>query len=749
VIFIALVGLSVKTELFAIQTGGVIHIEAIDGELLHVTDQGNQPLSVGQTLRLDRGDAVRTAKGSHALLRLADDSRVELRERSELAVKQQRQLWRPRGDALLALDRGSLIVEASPQGSGHLFVDTEDCRVSVKGTVFSVNTGFRGSRVSVAEGEVHVDSRGTTSVLEPGDQVTTREGLERVPLEQDFSWSRDPEKYRELLRQVHQLGREIEREVGGPEARHATTLLDLAPAGTVVYAAIPNVSESLGRAYAILQQRVQENAVLGEWWQARVAGPGLDRQISAAIDKIRGLGAQLGEEIVVTLQTSADGSVREPLILAQLRQPRGFRAWVEHELAAAPEAPISIVDGAHPVRPAQDGLVLWLRDDLLVLTPEYDRAAAFAAELDRGSAQTFATTPFHERLSAAYRDGVEWLVAVDAGSILHHESARSPVLESMGLLDLQHVVADHSEHDGHSISRAVLSFDQPRRGVTAWLAAPAAIGALDFVSPDAKLVAAMALEDPDLLVDKLFNSLSSVDPEFRQRLEEFQSSHGLDVRGDLAAPLGGEFAFALDTPVLPTPTWKLIVEVYDPSRLESTLERVVAQIGGAMVASGHPGLRLEHEQLGNRVYYRLVSEGTGLSASYVFHDGYLLAGPSREVLDLAIQQRASGANLPHSGAFLALLPQDGEVNFSAIVYQNLGALLGSLSQLAGGGTAEPSDDPTRRLLETLGSQRGPSLVLAYGEPDRITVVGTSEGGFLSSALGTLFSIEGLQGFVRQ
>ena len=115
-----------------------------------MTDDGAVPLKLGDVLTLEEGEGIRTAKDSTAMLALADSSRVEMRERSQLAVLERNHLFPGRrADGRLALERGSIIVEASEQGSGHLYVDTRDCQVAVTGTVFSVSHGMKGSRVSV------------------------------------------------------------------------------------------------------------------------------------------------------------------------------------------------------------------------------------------------------------------------------------------------------------------------------------------------------------------------------------------------------------------------------------------------------------------------------------------------------------------------------------------------------------------------------------------------------------------------
>ncbi len=64
-------------------------------------------------------------------------------------------------------------------------------------------------------------------------------------------------------------------------------------------------------------------------------------------------------------------------------------------------------------------------------------------------------------------------------------------------------------------------------------------------------------------------------PSLRKNLDKQQAERGLDIRNDIAAPLGGEFAFAIDGPILPTPSWKMVFEVNDPAHLQQTLERVV------------------------------------------------------------------------------------------------------------------------------------------------------------------------------
>jgi len=161
-----------------------------------------------------------------------------------------------------------------------------------------------------------------------------------------------------------------------------------------------------------------------------------------------------------------------------------------------------------------------------------------------------------------------------AGAQAAGDAEERLTLERMGLLDARHLVVERKEHGELAENRAVVSFAGPRHGVASWLAAPAPMGSLDFVSPEANLAAAFVVKAPAALLDDLFALAQASDRDFLAKLAEFEQREGVDVRRDLAAPLGGELAFAFDGPMLPVPSWKLVLEVYDPARLQSTIERL-------------------------------------------------------------------------------------------------------------------------------------------------------------------------------
>ena len=165
--FVAAAGLSVYVgaDRFFVPSGARATVASLEGTLYRVTAGQNTPLTAGAAI--NDLENVRTARGSAAVVRLRDGSLIEMRERTELALSERR------AGVTIRLAAGDIIVQAAKQRLRHLYVDTADCLVSVTGTVFAVDRGVKGSRVSVVEGEVRVTQGQETKVLHPGDQTAT------------------------------------------------------------------------------------------------------------------------------------------------------------------------------------------------------------------------------------------------------------------------------------------------------------------------------------------------------------------------------------------------------------------------------------------------------------------------------------------------------------------------------------------------------------------------------------------------
>lgn len=685
----------VRRTVFAIPTGPRATVESLSGGLHRLGASGPVALRPGE--ELGEADVVRTATGAQARLRLRDGSLVEMSERAELAVRA------TRSDTTIDLGRGSIIVQAAKRKSGRLLVASKDCTVQVTGTVFSVNAGLKGSRVSVIEGHVRVQQGAQERQLEPGDQFTTSEAIERVAVRDEIAWSRDLDRHLALLAEVQAL-RQKWQAVRMPGLRYESRLLARLPERTMVFASLPNYGEALAQAHRLFEERLQESEVLRQWWRdvdpARSGGPSL----ASIIERVRTLSEFLGDEVVLAVVEGPRGEPT-PMVLAEVRRS-GLQEFLDQELARLPasaKTPLPVRIGADVVALSSDPAVL----------------AAVTGPLAADG--RFPATSLGERVSSAYGDGVGLFLAADLERIRTSRVGGprpedAAALRASGLDGLRHLVVENKDITGQTQSRVAFAFTGPRRGIASWLAAPAPMGALDFLSPNAQAVAAFVSKSPTLVLDDVLGMVQGRDANAREELARVESAIDLRLRDDLAATLGGEFAVALDGPLLPVPSVKVVVEVTDADRLQASLQTLVTRASDEAVRHGRPALRLDADQVGGRTCYALRGGGLPFEVHYTFADGYLVAGPSRALVLQALHTRETGTTLGRSEAFRALFPRDDESHVSALVYQDLGRSVRSLLDARGSISAEQ-----RGAVEALARDARPTLLCAYGEETAIQV----------------------------
>lgn len=729
-------------------------LETANGAVYVISDaQSSRQLMSGE--QLQKGERVRTAKDSAAVLRLADGSSVEMRERSEFSVSENR-----RG-VTVRLERGDVIVEAAKQHNGRLYVQTPDSLVSVKGTIFAVESGTKGSRVSVVEGEVKVTHAGKDETLLPGDQTTTSRSLDKTPVQQTVAWSRNAARYANLVSELAKLRSDINQRVQLPGVRYSSKFDDLVSENTVFYAALPNLSETLAESQRIMQERISQNPALAEWWKGKKGdGLGLNEQ---TITRVREFGSQLGEEIVISAEMDAKGEPNGILVLGEVKNAANFRTYLDGQLARianesgdAPKLRIiddpltaAVKNSADAIKTAttnasgekntdaKSELFVWIHNDIFAVSPQIERLRTLATTLNTPGANRFANSPFYQRINDVYRDGAGIVVAADLEKIIAQAVSRDSKPEEarqlegfkqLGVMNLRHFVVEQKEVGGKTLSRAALTFNEPNRGIASWLAAPGSMGSLDFISPNANIATAFVVKEPALLVDDLLGFLETVDPELRHKMQEIEKSQGFDLRNDFAAPLGGEFAFAIDGPLLPTPSWKVVLEVYNQAKLQSTFERAIEKLNQFSVLHGKGKLILASEAAGGRTFYSIKSADTSAQVYYTYANGYLVAAPSRALIEQSIANRYAGQTLVRSSRFMSALPQDGNTNFSAIFYHDLASLVGPLAEkMKNTGGAELTEEQSQ-TLGSIDANAPPTLVYAYAEGDRITLAANTEGG---------------------
>jgi hypothetical protein len=725
-------------------------LESADGAVYLIGDEAQHRVERGAEMH--ERQWLRTPRGTRAVVRLRDDSRVEMREHTELSVSMNRK------DLTVHLERGSILVRAAKRREGHLQVVTDDATVSVTGTVFSVNRGLKGTRISVLEGSVWVrpDGERDDQALTAGQQLTTSRRIQAVPIREEIAWSPALEQHAALLADVSAQGGKLET-VQMPGLRYQSRLLDTIPAGAVVFAALPNFGATLGQVHALFQERLQGSPALQKWWRESGGNELGGANLPRLVRELQALSEHIGDEVVVALAPAGEkGDDLRPLIVAQVRRP-GLRQVLEGKLAAAGAAEgVRIVDerglAAETPGVLRDGALVLVTDTLVAVGPD---AGALRAALARGS--RFAATTFGRRVADAYRDGVGVLFAADLEAIARRAAADTTDVDAPGLLrelgadNARYLVVEQETSGDTTQNRAAVSFAGPRQGVASWLAAPAPMGSLDFVTDRASFAAAFVVKEPTAVLDDLVRVATVISARAPEELRAFEQRLGLELRAEIAAPLGNDVAVAIDGPLLPVPSWKLVVEVHQPDRLVAALEKLAAEVNRQLAAQprapGEPPreLRLERRRSRGRDTFALTLPGAPTAFHWMFVDGYMIAGPSEDLLHRAVRARQNGRYLRNTERFWSLIPSDRHPNFSAVVYHDLGQAGAVVGDILSGTTVLGTEE--RAALEQITAGARPGMVCVYGEESEIQVA--SAGGFFGLGLDHVVGSAGLADLLRR
>lgn len=581
-------------------------LELASGEVRLVSGHA---LTAGATLA--EGEVMRTGGGAHAVVRLADGSRVEVNERSELALHA---AW---SGQTVRLTRGDVIVEAAKQRRGHLRVETADSVASVKGTVFAVSTGVAGSVVSVMEGAVEVSQPTGKNLLHKGQKAASTNALDGVTLRQTVEWSPDSQKYLALAGDFAEIGRKL-AELPDQPLRTEARLADVLPPGIVFYAAAPNLADTLDQALSLAGKRAGESALFHEWWNS--AQSKQMREMATALQRIS---PRLGNEMVFAL--AAHGKEKVPLLVAEVKP--GSRAGLEPLLKKTFTAK------------AQG--VYRLTDSLLTASDTQAHLDWAVAQAGGGRAE-----PLVADVERQYKQkGAAWLVAIDAQGAA---GVRNVMLEQVG-----------------NENSATLNYGAARTGIASWLAPASSSGAMEYLSAEAALAITASMRQPRQLFDEAVAQMGKFGPKFKLDTTQL----GFDPGAEISSALGTDFAVAIEQPKIPVPGWLAAAEVTNPARIDATVKRLVEHYN--QNAPANRRLTFTEETFNGREWRTVATPIYGVQFVWTYHRGYMVAGATRALAERAIATREGGFQLVRSAAFVSRMPASTGLHPSGFVWVNM------------------------------------------------------------------------------
>jgi hypothetical protein len=579
----------------------------------------------------------------------------------------------------------------------------------VKGTVFAVSAGMRGSVVSVVEGSVAVNQPGRQVLLSPGQQAASNPAL-ATSVADAVAWSPAAEEYLQLLASFSKIERQM-ADVSSP-LRTSSALLSYLPAAAFVFGAVPNLQGKVGQGLAAAQQQALENAAFRTWW---TSDAGLE--LRRIVDRVQSVSSLLGDEVVFAI-ASAGPRDEVPVVMAQVQA--GKRAALVSELDAL------FAETGESSRPYS------VSDNLMVISNSPSHVAWAMSHLGQGASSPFAAT-----IGDRYRRGAGWLIGVDAAPVIAMAANDdAPPMKLAGWIGVKYVFLEQRSPEGTEENEVTVMFQNARTGMASWLADGGSGGAAEYLPADALLAGYASMREPGQLFQE-FSTLIMTDQQasFEQHLARLEERLGAGFVANLTAAMGTEAAFALQGFSTSGPTWVLVALANDPTMIDSSLAKLVDAFNAELASTDQPNRAVLGEESANgRTWKTLKAGNLPISVTWSYDGGYMVAASDRATAERAIATRNGGSALVWSPAFQGQLPASAGNHPSAFAWLNTKGALGMFSGLS-----------QSQGLSGLLAERDPVLVVFDGKSEQIhaasrtRVSGAIIDAMLLESLGRTFS----------
>jgi hypothetical protein len=240
-----------------------------------------------------------------------------------------------------------------------------------------------------------------------------------VAVKDEVAWSRKAGQYAQMLATLAAVRKDLVA-IPRPGVRNSTHLLDLMPADTVVYAALPNLANTIAESHRVIQERISQNPALREWWEKEAVrqttkiwirrSKRFDSSVTISVMKLP-----------CQLRSMANTKPDAPLVLAELKNSTGLREFMEQQVAkysagqtGKPDIQF-VEDPSKAIASSTDGekkeqLYVWIQNDLLAASPKLQQLQSLQQSQAGGGTSGFTGTPFHDRIAQEYSEGAESLL---------------------------------------------------------------------------------------------------------------------------------------------------------------------------------------------------------------------------------------------------------------------------------------------------------------------------------------------------